>query len=363
MGHSRAEISSADLIIINSCAVTSGAEKESGKFSRKVKRLNPMAEILETGCRARIPGASPPVEGAVLSGSFIYLDHPGLGVERFSGRSRAFLKVQQGCSGGCTYCSVKDLKKPFFLRSPERVLAEASDLARSHAEIVLCATNFALYAPLPGLVKGMRSLEGDFRWRISSVPPGVLTKELMLELEKDPGFCRHFHIPLQSASDRVLELMGRPYRMSHIRKALSDASEILEGVTFSLDIIAGFPGEEPEDFRKTLDFIRDIVPVKVHVFRYSPRPGTAAFSMKDTVGEEERKNRARLLIEVSSRMRRIRFEEAKGRPAEVVLEADGRGYTRGYLPVNAGSYKGTEKGVVRLEKVELRGSELRGTCI
>ena len=333
MGKVSSSFEDADVVLINTCSVTHRAARDGVKYIRKIKRFFPEKEILAVGCSVRDNGEIFEEAGATILKQFKYLNNPKTSVEEFSGHTRAFLNLQQGCKGSCTYCIVKKIKKPYFIKQPQQVIQEIKLLLKKHREIVLCGTNFNEYPFISEVVNMMQDIKSDFRWRFSSLPPEAITSGLLDILKNDKRFCRHFHVPLQSASNQVLKNMGRNYKIEQVVEVIETAKAILDDVVFSFDLIVGFPGETQKSFQDSLNFIEKFEPIKVHVFRYSERPGTPAYNFKGKIAENIKKERMERVVEVSEIQREKHFEKAVGNTFELMIENDGYGYTREYLPV------------------------------
>ncbi len=333
MGKTSTALKEADIVLVNTCSVTHRAQRDGLKYTRRIKRLYPDKEIIVFGCSVRNDRESFERIGVKTHDQFMYLDNPSGSINKFYGYTRAFINIQQGCRSACTYCVVKKIKTPYYKKQPEAVVKEITELTKNHPECVICATNFNEYTDLLELVEKIRGIESEFRWRFSSLPPELLTERFLNLLKMDARFCRHFHIPVQSASDDILSRMGRGYRLKHIMDSIERVKRILPEIALSYDIIAGFPGETDKDFYYTLKFIEDTRPVKIHAFRYSDRPGTPAYEYYPKVPEKIKKERVIEIVGVSDRIRREHFSESIGKIKEVIIEKDGYGYTRGYLPV------------------------------
>ncbi|MFH1415793.1 MAG: radical SAM protein [Elusimicrobiota bacterium] len=353
MGNLSSTPKEADVIIINTCGVTHRAERDGYKYARRIKRLYPDKELLAAGCSVRASSFDYEVAGISTLKQSIYLANPAGSISRFYGQTRAFLKVQQGCRGKCTYCTVRKLKKPYYGKNMKTLMLEARDLAVNHPEIVLCATNFNEYSEFTGLAGSMGSIREDFRWRFSSVPVGVLSDDVITILSEDSRFCRHFHIPLQSASDKILTLMNRGYDIKKVSETMGKLKTKMPDTVFSFDIIVGFPGETRADLKHTLDFIRDTAPVKVHVFRYSERPGTIACSYDGKVPESDKRDRMLEVKSLSESIRLGHFRDSVGKIKEMAVEKGGSGYTRDYLPVKVDNRGKTETSERTLEMVRI----------
>jgi len=364
MGNIRVSEQEADIILVNTCSVTSRAETDSVKYIRRIKRYYPEKEILAIGCTTRGESGRLETAGAAILPGFKYLNNPSAGIDTFYGQTRAFLTIQQGCTGYCSYCVVRDLKKPYYIKSPELVLREIAAIIRNHREIVLCATNFSDYPDLPGLLRDILSLKGNFRWRFSSFPPEMLRKDVLGVLKEDRRFCRHFHIPVQSASDHILNRMNRLYTSKDLNYALDLTAGIFGDVTFSYDIIVGFPGEDDAMFEETCRFVVATVPVRVHVFRYSPRQGTPAFRFPAAVSESVKKARSARMIRLAEEAALENFSLSVGMTKEVLFENQLGGYTREYMPFSLENKHQVNIGdLYRVKVTDYDNARLRGQTI
>jgi threonylcarbamoyladenosine tRNA methylthiotransferase MtaB len=359
MGKIPATLEEADVVLINTCSVTHRASSDAVRFARKIKNAYPDKEILAIGCSAR-EGNNGFVEAGIKTlPQFKYLDNSKTNIDEFDGHRRAFIKIQQGCKGSCAYCIVKKLKKPYYIKSVASVMEEIRELSVKHPEVVICATNFNEYPDMIALVRGIGELTGDFRWRFSSLPAACITDEVIDLLSKDKRFCPHFHIPVQSGSDVILEKMKRGYTIDQVNAAIELAGKKLGNVAFSFDVIVGFPGETNEDYNETIEFIKKTKPVKVHAFRYSERPGTEACNYEKKVPENIKKERISELIDISENIRNKHFEDALGKIKEVVIERDKSGYTRDYLPVTIAGNDSQLPGYFRNVKI----TEFKNECL
>ena len=293
----------------------------------------------------------------------------GLVTSGESEMSRAYIKIQEGCNKFCSYCLIPYARGQIRSRSVDAIVEEASQLiSRGYRELILTGINTALYgmeddfefearddeAGLRGIevaIKKVNELPGDFRIRLSSLEPNVVDVEHVERLLKYNKLCHHLHLALQSGSDHVLDLMHRDYTREgflDIVRALR-AKDPLFGIT--TDIIAGFPGETEEDFEDTLDMVRRAEFGKVHPFRYSPRNGTKAFSMGDTVTGEVKNRRARELGKAGEEAARRFHEKNLGTVARVLVESieDGiaQGYSANYIKVRFKADEQTKQGEFR----------------
>lgn len=333
MGNKYSSLHDSDIVIVNTCSVTRRAAQNSFKYIRKIENNYPDKEVLVVGCTARSDEVEFNKKKVKVHGQFLYLDNPNITLKRFYGHNRAFMKVQQGCNWNCSYCIVKNLKKPFFKKSINNIIDEIKELAELHSEVVLCATNFDEYGELLFLVKEIKRLKENIRWRFGSITVNALTREVIAEIADDEKFCRHFHIPLQSGSDEMLRMMNRSYSLQDAIISLENVIAEFKEVTFSFDIIVGFPGETETMFIDTLMLIKKFNPIKVHVFRYSDRPSTDAYYINEKTPEVIKKVRLDKVVEVSEKIKQKHFADSLGNSFELVLEDHNTGYTRNYLPV------------------------------
>ena len=374
----------ADCYIINTCTVTNLADRKSRQFIRKARRMNPEAVIAVTGCYSQVKPedlwAMPEVDIVTGNGDKPHLidlvrealekkeriynvlpyedlsEYTDRGIiMSMEGRTRAFIKIQEGCNRFCSYCLIPFARGKVRSRDPEEVIEEARALiSRGFKEIVLTGINTALYGTEEGfrekygtreegiesIIKGIDSLPGDFRIRLSSLEPTVVNAEYVGRLMKYPKLCPHLHLSIQSGSDNVIRAMNRHYT----RKEYLDIVKVLRehdpGYGITTDIIVGFPGETEEDFRDSLDMVREAGFLKVHAFKYSKRKGTKAESMKDQVPGEIKNIRSDRLIEAGEKAALEFFAEEKGRKRRVLFEElteDGKltGFTENYVRIYA----------------------------
>jgi threonylcarbamoyladenosine tRNA methylthiotransferase MtaB len=363
----------ASIILVNSCAVTGRSTARSRKSVRSFSRRTD-ASIIVTGCVAEvIPEEFDGQEVIILpntakkdlvsivaeklgipiaSNSITLKEPPGaifpVCAPLVISKTRAFLKIQDGCDNHCTYCIVPSARGPSRSQPRELVLSQAESLASAgFQEILLTGVDLVrygrdLYGDDYGLVKLVRDLleMGGFRIRLSSMEPIGLSTE-MLEGLAFPGVCRHLHIPVQSGSDRILDKMGRMYARDDIIELFDRSMELFPGIGIGADVIAGFPGETEKDFQKTIDLISHPAVAYLHVFPFSARPGTPAASMhSEMIHPESITERANTLRSLSVEKRK-RFRRSQiGTDALVLVESrtdgdSGRliGMTDNYIPV------------------------------
>jgi threonylcarbamoyladenosine tRNA methylthiotransferase MtaB len=303
----------ADFVVVNTCTLTAGADRDVRKFIRRVSRLNPSARLVIAGCSVdggAVRSEGLPIGALLLSNS----DKAGLSgrVLSFVGarderpvkpqRSRALLKVQDGCSLGCTFCIIPSVRGPSRSAGREETLARARRLiSLGFWEIVLCGIHLSSYGldrnppdSLAGLLEDLVGLEGLGRLRLSSLDPRRLDDRLLGLITGHPKICPHFHLSLQHASDRVLKLMGRGSTAAGYERTLARLRKRAPDAALGADLIVGFPGEEDDDFGRLRDFVERSPLDYLHVFTYSPRPGTPAAGWAQ-VDEAEKRRRSAVL--------------------------------------------------------------------
>jgi threonylcarbamoyladenosine tRNA methylthiotransferase MtaB len=364
----------ADVVVVNSCTVTGRADFSDRQTVRRASREHPGARIVVTGCWAQTSPAEALATGAdlvvgnadkhridELVAGLLAGAEPGPRVEvsdiravrampaaplaRTPGRSRAFLKVQEGCQHRCAFCIVPAARGESRSRRPEVVFDDVRRLvAAGHSEVVLTGVDLGHYgadlAPrttLAALLRGMDAIPG-LRWvRLSSLLPAYFTPELIDVVTRSPLIAPHFHLPLQSGSDRVLRLMRRPYNAGMYRRIMERLAGAIPGAGFGADVIVGFPGETDPDFAETAALV-DALPFSyLHVFAYSDRPGTAATRLPDRVAAGTIARRSEILRARSAGKAREFRERLVGETVEVlVLETRDR--VTGGLVGLTGSY-------------------------
>lgn len=338
----------ADLYIVNTCAVTHEAEKKSRQTASRIKKLNPNAKIIFTGCAAEKNPEAFLVKskGALVTGVFgknkilEHLDDEGVEIAPASCeyenmetaktlRARAFIKVQDGCDNFCSYCIIPYLRGRSRSRDPRAVYEEIKALAP--AEAVLGGINLTSYnyegIRLTGLIRELSSL--DTRIRLGSLEVGVIDDEFLTATKELKNFAPHFHLSLQSGSDETLKKMNRKYtaaefldKVALIRKYYLDA-----GLT--TDIIAGFPTETEKNFAETLAFVDKAGFTDIHPFTFSPRSGTAAFKMKD-LPFAVKKERTERLVAKKAELKAAFVEKSLGKTFDLLAEEFKNGFTEGY---------------------------------
>ena len=354
----------AHVCLLNTCTVTAVADRKGRKLAARLAAQNPGARVFVTGCYAeRDAGAVGAIKGVdgvfgrdewddllaavaegpaptgVLSGDF--------GISSFDGRARAFLKVQEGCDSGCAYCILPQVRGRPRSRPLDDVRAEAARLvAAGFAELVITGIHVGLYGrdlpDRPGVadvVRAVAETPGIGRVRLSSIEANEVDDDLLAAMAH-PTVCAHLHVPLQSGDADVLRRMRRRYTPEQFERAVALARERLDRPAVTTDVMVGFPGETETEFAHTLALCERVRFSRLHVFPFSPRPGTPAAEMADRVPAEVVAERSRCLRELGDRMAAEWARGLIGRTVRVLFERradDGRltGYTDRYVPVRA----------------------------
>ncbi|GEQ05262.1 tRNA (N(6)-L-threonylcarbamoyladenosine(37)-C(2))-methylthiotransferase MtaB [Staphylococcus gallinarum] len=381
----------ADVFVINTCTVTNTGDKKSRQVIRRAIRQNPEAVVCVTGCYAQtspaeimdIPGVDIVVGTQDRTKLIGYIDefkqerqpingvgnimknrtYEELEVPYFTDRTRASLKIQEGCNNFCTFCIIPWARGLMRSREPEKVIAQATQLVESgYKEIVLTGIHTGGYGQdlknynLAQLLRDLETVDGLERIRISSIEASQLTDEVIEVIANSNKVVRHLHIPLQSGSDTVLKRMRRKYTMAHFSERLTRLHEVLPGLAVTSDVIVGFPGETEEEFQETYDFIVDHHFSELHVFPYSPRIGTPAARMDDQIDEEVKNERVHRLINLSDQLAKTYASKFDQDVLEVIPEEVGDepntlvGYADNYMKIQ---FAGDETLIGQLVKVKV----------
>ena len=315
----------ADLYIVNTCTVTSVAEKKCRTAIRQAHRQNPDAQIVVMGCFAQV--AKDEIEK--MPGVTQVLGNDSKRLLSYSGedRTRTFFKIQDGCDYFCTYCAIPFARGRSRSATIEETLCAARRIAATGArEVVLTGVNTGTFGQQHGesfldLLKGLDGIDGILRYRISSIEPNLLTDDIIDFVAHSRAFLPHFHIPLQAGSDHVLSLMHRRYDTALYRAKLERIKAVMPDACIAADVMAGFNGESEEEFGKVLGFI-DSLPISyLHVFTYSDRPGTAALRLGEKVPVNIRREHTARLLELSERKHRAFIDSQIGKTRPVLWES------------------------------------------
>ncbi|QHT60279.1 tRNA (N(6)-L-threonylcarbamoyladenosine(37)-C(2))-methylthiotransferase MtaB [Paenibacillus lycopersici] len=354
------ETTTADVYLINTCTVTNTGDKKSRQIIRRAIRRNPDAIIAVTGCYAQTsPAEIMAIEGVDLvigtqdrdklmgyindlrnerkpvnavrnimkTREFEELDVPD-----FAERTRAFLKIQEGCNNFCTFCIIPWSRGLSRSRDPRSVLDQARQLvAAGYKEIVLTGIHTGGYGDdmenyrLSDLLWDLDAIEGLERIRISSIEASQIDDKMIEVLNRSTKMCRHLHIPLQAGDNDVLKRMRRKYTVEQFADKIRLLHEAMPGVAITTDVIVGFPGETEEMYRNGFDFMEKLGFAEMHVFPYSKRTGTPAARMDDQIDEETKNERVHQLIDLSERMQLQYAEKYVGEVLDVIPEREHKG--------------------------------------
>jgi len=374
--------SRADAYVINTCSVTGVADSKSRAAVRKALRQNPDAFVVVSGCYAELePDSIAAIEGVDLvvpnsekdviperiAAHFAGSGELGKAAQRSVRprvRTRAVVKVQDGCDQFCSYCVIPYARSGKTSRPIDDVHAELKTLAEfGYHEIVLAGIRLGSFTPgLPQLIREAIKIEGIERIRLSSIEPWEVN-DALLDAMDSPKVCRHLHIPLQSGDDGVLKSMNRPYTAAEYRDIIANVRGRIPGIGITTDVIVGFPGETGEAFVNTCAMIESVDFSRLHVFRYSPRERTRAALMPDQVSAEVKRERAEKLIELGNTAMRRFASSLVGETVEVLVETSANrpdyltGFADNYVSV---SFKGDASLKGKIIKVEITGTDQDG---
>lgn len=365
----------ADVYVINTCSVTENADKKCKKVVKEALKYSPNAYIAIVGCYAQLkPKEISEIEGVdVVLGAaekFQLLEHlqdltkkPKAEVFNkpieeanefvasysFGDRTRTFLKVQDGCDYSCTFCTIPLARGESRSDTIPNIIKQAEEIAASGVkEIVLTGVNIGDFGIRNGkredkffdLVKALDEVEGIDRIRISSIEPNLLSSEIIEFVAQSKRFVPHFHMPLQSGSNKILGLMRRRYRRELYADRVKEIKRVMPDCCIGVDVIVGFPGETREDFIDTYEFINQLDISYLHVFTYSERENTPAIEMEGSVPGSQRADRSKMLHILSDKKKRAFYETQIGKVEEVLFEGDIKegfmhGFSRNYVKVKA----------------------------
>jgi len=346
----------ADIYVINTCAVTNESERKSRQIIRRAIRKNPQAVIAVVGCYSqlaadeimKIPGVDVVIgtkdrkkivelvekalyneEKIVDVGNIMEVkSFEEIAFRGYRQKTRAFLKIQEGCNLFCSYCIIPYARGPLRSRKLESIIKEAQELTKDgFKEVVLTGIHLGLYGEdfkrnpnLLDVIKEISKIPGIERIRLSSIEVFEIDENFIDTVSKLENFCRHFHIPLQSGSNEILRKMNRRYTAEEFLEKVELIREKIHDVSITTDVITGFPGETDENFIETEDFIKKVGFSKLHVFKFSPKKGTPAYEMKGQIPERIKEERSHRLISLSHQLERSFREKFKGKILKVLFE-------------------------------------------
>ncbi len=384
----------ADVYIINTCTVTNLGDKKSRQLIRKVKRQNPNAIVVAVGCYAQ----TAPKEVMAMEGVNIVVgtkerkkivelveqyenkqnvqsyvseimqerEFEPLSIQRLENRTRAYLKIQDGCSQFCTYCIIPYARGPIRSRKPEDVLSEVKRLSENgFQEVILAGIHVASYGKdfknttLLELVEKVHDVKGIERIRFSSIEPNIVTEAFAKALSRLPKVCDHFHLSLQSGCDKTLKAMNRKYDTQGYAHAVALLREHMKNVAVTTDMIVGFPQETEEDFLQSYDFAKKMGFAKIHVFPYSPKKGTPAASMTGQLPNAVKNQRSQKLMQLSNVMaeaflKKFLHNEMPVLYERAIAEDMYEGHTTNYIKVHGKSTSDVTNSIVKTTINEIK---------
>lgn len=384
----------ADVYVINTCTVTNMGDKKSRQIIGRARRNNEEAIIAVVGCYSQIaPEEVAGIEGVDVvlgtrnKGEIVYwvnraMDEKrkvvqvsdvlrnnvfeDLKIEEYQDRTRAFLKIQDGCNRFCSYCLIPYARGAVCSKEPSKVLQEVKELAQNgFKEIILSGIHIASYGSdlkdsvtLVDIMEEIDRIEGIERIRIGSIDPTFFTEGVIDRITKIKKLCPHFHLSLQSGCDSTLKRMNRRYSTEEYRSIVNELRDRIKDVSITTDIIVGFPGESEEEFNETYEFLKELKLSKTHIFKYSPRKGTKAATLKDDVNGKIKDQRSARLIELNNINENTFIADFIGREMDVLYEQKAslgedmyEGYTKNYIKVIAKSSTEIKEGAIIITKL------------
>ena len=385
-----------DIVIINSCAVTGIASQKSRQAVRAARKRLPNAFVVLMGCEATVadvekypevdlivPNPKPAPLSKLLGDKIMRQSKPlfpapgdacedffSPGVSLYDERTRANLKIQEGCDFFCTYCIVPHTRGPARSRNLQDLLREASELIdRGHREIVLTGVNITTYdnsgCNLADVIERILLLGDGFRIRLGSAEPGPVVKQVIDLMAREPRLCRFLHLPVQYGEDSILKQMGRHYNAAEFERIAMLAAEKIPGVCLGTDVIVGFPGETDETFAACKSFLSRLPFGLMHVFTYSPRPGTPAATMPGRPPKHVAEERSSELLELAVEKAEAFAKSQVGKSLDVLVEEENppSGWSDNYLHVTLESHEPVVHNTIQTATIQAATGkrELRGT--
>ena len=385
----------ADVYVINTCTVTNMGDKKSRQIISKARRLNNNAIIAVVGCYSQMaPKEVSEIEGVDVvlgtrnKGDVVYYVNKArdeekvqvhvegvlknkkfedLNIEEYQDKTRAFLKIQDGCNRFCTYCAIPYARGSVCSKEPRKVIDEVKKLA-SHGfkEVILSGIHTASYGldldgniTLIDLIEDIEKIHGIERVRIGSIEPAFFTNEVIEKIKGFKKLCPHFHLSLQSGCNTVLKRMNRRYTAEEYEHIVNILRDNIKDVSISTDVIVGFPGETEEEFNETYKFLKRIKLTKTHIFKYSPRKGTRAAEMKGQLDGKIKEERSKALIALNDINEENFIKKYINKNVKVLLEQEVKGkenifegYTENYIKVQVEKPENIKSGDIIECKIE-----------
>ena len=392
-----------DVYVINTCTVTNMGDKKSRQMISRARRKNPDAIIAVVGCYSQIASEEVSniegvnvVLGTKNKGDIVFYVNKAreekkqfvdvndvlrnkhfeeLKIEEYQDKTRAFLKIQDGCNRFCSYCLIPFARGAVCSKEPELILNEVKELAKNgFKEIILSGIHIASYGvdlegwSLIRVLEEVNRIDGIERIRIGSIDPTFFTDEVIEKISKLQKLCPHFHLSLQSGSDATLKRMNRHYTAQEYKLVLKKLRENIKNVSITTDVIVGFPGESEVEFEETYKFLNEIELSKMHIFKYSPRKGTKAADMMLQVDGNIKEKRSAKLIELNSILEKKFMDKFIGQEMSVLFEEEMKGkegyyvgYTPNYIKVIVESEVSLEGKILNVKLIEVENENMIGT--
>ena len=393
----------ADIYIVNTCTVTNMSDRKSRQILRRLKDKNKDAIVVAVGCYAQVAKQELEdmqeidialgneekkdivqyVERFIseknkliqIEDIAIQKEFKDMGQITYSEKTRAVIKIQDGCNQFCSYCIIPYARGRVRSRKQESILEEIKQISeKGIKEVVITGIHVASYGRdfgnengLIELLEQINSIKGISRIRLGSLEPKIITEEFMQRLIKLEKMCHHFHLSLQSGCDETLKRMNRKYNITDVKEIIERLRKYYDDVILTTDIIVGFPGESEEEFNKTYEFLKQVKLYKMHVFQYSPRKGTRAASMPNQVNGNVKEARSKRLIEMSNENQLYYNKNLVGKKVEVLFEdkeiQDGvtyyKGHTQNYIFVKYKTHEELENNFKEVEILEAEGEYVK----
>ncbi|MEG2290759.1 MAG: tRNA (N(6)-L-threonylcarbamoyladenosine(37)-C(2))-methylthiotransferase MtaB [Clostridium sp.] len=384
-----------DVYVINTCTVTNMGDRKSRQIIGRARKLNENAIIAVVGCYSQmapkevseIPGVDV-VLGTRNKGDVVYFVNKAkdegktqvhvegvlknkkfedLKIEEYQDKTRAFLKIQDGCNRFCTYCLIPYARGAVCSKDPKKVIEEVKSLANhGFKEIILSGIHTASYGlelegnvTLIDLIEEIEKVDGIERIRIGSIEPAFFTPEVIGKIRGFKKLCPHFHLSLQSGSDGTLKRMNRRYTAKEYEDSVNLLRKTLKDVSISTDVIVGFPGETEEEFKETYEYLKRLQLTKTHIFKFSPRKGTKAADMPNQIDGNIKEERSKILIELNEINERAFIDKYEGKEMDALMELDVKGkkgivegYTKNYIKVEVPCNSKDVRGKILNVKIE-----------
>ena len=392
----------ADVYVVNTCTVTNIADRKSRQMLRRVKEINPKAILVACGCYVQVGKEELSkmdeidltignnekkdivelVEKCVDNSKCSYVsdvmqqkDFVEFGPTTYTEKTRAVIKVQDGCDRFCSYCIIPYARGRVRSRKLENVITEAKQIVqKGYKEIIITGIHVASYGKdfkedigLIDLLEELNKIEGLKRIRLSSIEPKIITKEFVDRLSKLDKICDHFHLSLQSGCDETLKRMNRRYTTEEFEEGTKLLREKYPNAALTTDVIVGFPGETDEEFSKTYEFLKRIKFYKMHVFKYSQRKGTKAEVMPNQIDGNIKEQRSKKLIELSDENEEWYNNQYIGKNVEVLFEEKDekyfKGHTTNYIEVFAEADEDLENTIAKVKITAAEKNKLMGNII